>query len=212
MKHPRNYIPAGAVALLALSLFISCYPGDELTVSETDTVVTLFDKTVDFADFDTYAMPDTVIHLVDDGDDDDVSRAYDDEILDNIADNMAALGFTRVVDPAAADAHILIAATVRDYVGYAYYGWYWDYWYGGYPPAWGWYPWYPSGGVAYSYSIGTILVTMTDPDRTDSSGERVPPIWSAGLNGLADKGTNAQRIERGIDQAFAQSRYLGEGK
>jgi hypothetical protein len=211
MRRPHTYILAGAVALLAVSLFlVSCYPGDELTVSETDTVITLFDKSVDFAGFNTYAMPDTIIHLVGDDDDDNVSRAYDDEILGGIEDNMQALGYTRV-DPATADAHILVSATVRDYVGYAYYGWYWDYWYG-YPPGWGWYPWYPSGGVAYSYSVGTILVTMTDPDRTDSSDERVPPIWSAGLNGLADKGTNAQRIERGIDQAFAQSKYLGEGK
>lgn len=211
MNHARSFILSGAVCgLLAATVLLSCYPGDELTVSETDTVVTLFDKTVDFGTLSTYAMPDTVIHLVAEGDRDDVSRAYDDEVLASIASNMEAMGFTQET-PDNADVHVLVAATVQDYVGYAYYGWYWDYWYG-YPPSWGWYPWYPSGGVTYSYSVGTILITMTQPQRTDASGERVPPIWSAGLNGLADKGTNAQRIERGIDQAFAQSKYLGEGK
>jgi hypothetical protein len=213
MIHPRRfYAAAGLLALAALSFLVSCYPGDELTVSETDVVVTLFDKSVDFSAYTTYAMPDTIIHLVPEGEDDDVSRAYDDEILSDIADNMIAMGYTLENDPALADVHVLVSATVQDYTGYAYYGWYWGYWYGDYPPYWGWYPWYPSGGVAYSYSVGTILITMTDPGRTDSSGERVPPIWSAGLNGLADKGTNAQRIADGIDQAFAQSQYLGEGK
>ncbi|HEX6790868.1 MAG TPA: DUF4136 domain-containing protein [Candidatus Krumholzibacteria bacterium] len=218
MIHRNTLVAGGAFLLLALALFVSCYPGDELTVSETDTVVTLFDKTVDFGALTTYAMPDTIIHLVGEGDEDNVGRNYDDEILASIASNMEALGFTRVNDAPGspeidtADVHVLVGATVQDYVGYAYYGWYWDYWYGYYPPYWGWYPWYPSGGVAYSYSVGTILITMTEPHRTDSSGQRVPPVWSAGLNGLADKGTNAQRIERGIDQAFAQSKYLGAGK
>lgn len=213
MNNARKFIVVGGMALLlAAALLLSCYPGDELTVSDTDTVVTLFDKNADFKTKLTYAMPDTIIHLVSEGERDDVSRAYDKLILDRIHANMDALGFTEVPDPATAHVHVLTAATVRDYAGYAYYGWYWDYWYGGYPPSWGWYPWYPSGGVAYTYSTGTILVTMTDPKKTDSSGKRVPPIWSAGLNGLADKSSNAQRIERGIDQAFAQSRYLGEGK
>jgi hypothetical protein len=214
MTHFRRFCRFGATGLLlAASILISCYPGDELTVSETDTVITLFDSETDFSTKLTYAMPDTIVHLVPEGEDDDVSRAYDSTILNGIVEHMDALGFTRVLDPATADVHVLTAATVIDYQGYAYYGWYWDYWYGGYPPYWGWYPWYPSGGgVAYSYSVGTILITMTDPDRVDASGERVPPIWSAALNGLSDRATNAQRIDNALDQAFAQSLYLGEGK
>jgi hypothetical protein len=124
---------------------------------------------------------------------------------------MDALGYTRVADPATADVHVLPAASIRDYTGYAYYGGYWGYWYGGYP-GWGWYPYYPSGGVAYSYSIGTLFILMVDPHKTLPDGKLAPPIWIAGINGLVDQGTNANRIEKGIDQAFAQSQYLGEGK
>jgi len=101
---------------------------------------------------------------------------------------------------------------VRDYTGYAYYGGWWGYWYGYYPPGWGWYPYYPSGGVTYSYSVGTIFIMMTDPPRTTADGKPIPPIWIAAVNGLADKSTNSKRITKGIDQAFAQSQYLGEGK
>jgi Domain of unknown function (DUF4136) len=212
MMHMRKFLLLGVAALLiGVSLLLSCYPGDELTVSDTDAVVTVFDKNADFTTKLTYAMPDTVIHLVAEGGKDDVSRVYDATILGRIASNMDALGYARVTDPATADVQVLTAATVNDYVGYVSYGWYWDYWYG-YPPGWGWYPYYPSGGVTYSYSLGTILVVMTDPHKTDSTGKRVPPIWTGALNGMADKSTNAQRITRGIDQAFAQSKYLGDGK
>jgi len=208
----RHFVLGGACLLLSAALFLSCYPGDELTVSETDTVVTVFDKTAHFDSLLTYAMPDTVLHLVQEGDRDDISRKYDASILSQIASHMDALGYTRVINPANADVHVLTAASVRDYVGYAYYGGWWNYWYGYYPPYWGWYPYYPSGGVAYSYSIGTVFILMTDPHKTTADDKPVPPIWIAGLNGLVDSSTNAKRIEKGIDQAFAQSQYLGEGK
>ena len=53
---------------------------------------------------------------------------------------------------------------------------------------------------------------MTNPPALDENGKPSAPIWIAALNGLADAGTTATRIENGIDQAFAQSQYLGEGK
>jgi hypothetical protein len=212
MGQKRHMWLGGGTLLLAAALFISCYPGDELTISETDTVVTVFDKNADFSTKMTYAMPDTILHLITEDERDDISRKYDASILNQIANHMDELGYTRVVDPAAADVHVLTAVSVRDYVGYAYYGGWWNYWYGYYPPYWGWYPYYPAGGVAYSYSIGTVFILMEDPNQPAVNGTPVPPIWIAALNGLADSSTNANRIENGLDQAFAQSQYLGEGK
>ena len=213
MSHLRkNLVLGGAFVLLAAAILISCYPGDELTVGETDTVVTVFDKNADFTTDSTYAMPDEVLHLVAEGERDDISRAYDASILSDIADNMAKLGYTRVSDPADADVHVLPAVSVRDYTGYAYYGGWWSSWYGYYPPSWGWYPYYPAYGVSYEYSIGTLFILMMDPHKTTADDKPVPPIWIGAINGLADKSTNAKRIENGINQAFEQSKYLGEGK
>jgi hypothetical protein len=62
MNHPRKYILAGGFMLLALATLISCYPGDELTVSDTDTIITIFSKDADFSTQTTYAMDDSVIH------------------------------------------------------------------------------------------------------------------------------------------------------
>ncbi|HET6463060.1 MAG TPA: DUF4136 domain-containing protein, partial [Candidatus Krumholzibacteria bacterium] len=173
----RYFVLGGALVLLAAAIFISCYPGDELTVSETDTVVTVFDKNADFTADSTYAMPDSVLHIVPEGERDDITRTYDADILADIVDNMTKLGYTRVSDPAAANVHILPAVNVRDYTGYAYYGGWWGYWYGYYPPAWGWYPYYPGYGVTYEYSIGTLFILMMDPSKPVVDDKVPPPIW-----------------------------------
>jgi hypothetical protein len=212
MTTRRYLVLGGATLLIAAAIFISCYPGDQLTVGETDTVVTLFDKTADFKTDSTYAMPDTVLHLVAQGERDDISRAYDKTILADIADNMAKLGYTKVANPANANVHMLVAVSVRDYTGVAYTGGWWNYWYGYYPPYWGWYPYYPSYGVTYDYSIGTVFTLMVDPHKPNVNDKPAPPIWIGAVNGLADKTTNSQRIQKGIAQMFAQSKYLGEGK
>jgi hypothetical protein len=107
---------------------------------------------------------------------------------------------------------MLVAVSVRDYTGVAYTGGWWNYWYGYYPPYWGWYPYYPSYGVTYDYSIGTVFTLMVDPHKPNVNDKPAPPIWIGAVNGLADKTTNSQRIQKGIAQMFAQSKYLGEGK
>lgn len=211
MNSGRKYLAVAGALLLAAASLLSCYPGDELNYSDTDAVLTLFDPNADFSTKRTYAMPDTVIYLVASGeDDDDVNRDYDDTILESIEEGLLEMGFLPA-DSSIADVHVLTAALVSDYVGYYSYGWYWDYWYG-YPVGGGWYPYYPSGGYAYSYSVGTIFVMMFDRTTVDDDPENAKPIWSAALNGLADRTTNATRIASGIEQAFTQSQYLRAGK
>lgn len=198
-------------ALVAAAALLSCYPGDEITVSEADVVVTAFSPDIDFAQMVDFALADSVLHLVPEGEDDDISRAYDATILTEVRDNMSALGFNEVSDPAAADVLMVVAVTSSEYTSYySYSPCYYYCWYYPYPPGWGWY--YPSYIGAYSYTIGTIFINMIQ--RVDPAGdeERIPVAWVAALNGYADKSSNATRIRNGIDQAFAQSKYLGAGK
>jgi hypothetical protein len=84
---------------------------------------------------------------------------------------------------------------------------------GCYPSYWGW--WYPYPGwcypVAYTYETGTLVTVMVAPGVTTDE----PAIWIAGVNGLLTGASSAEvsaRINRNIDQAFAQSAYLGAGK
>jgi hypothetical protein len=198
-KRVRSLAPILAVVLAcgAATLVASCYPGDSLTVSEADVVVTTFDNAVDFADLTNYALVDSVYHLVGDGKD-EISRAYDAQMLAQVRSNMDGLGFTEVADTNAADVILVMAVTTTEYRGYYSYGcYYYCGWY--YPPYWG----------SYTYTIGTILINMA---RRDPGASRVPVAWLAALNGYSDKNSNGQRIKSGINQAFAQSKYLGAGK
>ncbi len=53
-----------AAAILILQ---SCYPGDEITAEDTDIVATFFDKEADFSTKLTFAIPDEIIRLDDEG-------------------------------------------------------------------------------------------------------------------------------------------------
>ncbi len=191
-----SLIAAGA--LLVAAFLPSCYPGNDLTVSEADVVVTTFNPDVDFAQLRSYALHSEVIHLVPEGQPDDISRAYDAQILQQVKNNMNSLGFTEEADTLVADVILVVGITAADYTGYySYPCWYYCW---GYPPYWG----------SYSFRIGTILINMTR--RADTGVTRVPVAWLAGLNGYSDKNSNLTRIRSGIDQAFTQSKYLGAGK
>jgi hypothetical protein len=186
----------------------SCYPGDPLSASDADLVLTLYDPEADFSTKLTYAMPDTVMQIALPGEDSEpITRAYDEAILATVAENMEAAGYGRVQDPDAADVVVLVAVNTTDWTGTTIWcDWYWDYWWG-YVPGWC----YP---VEYDYTTGTVVLEMLDPEKTDVDPRRLPSIWQAALNGVAE-GTRPEteaRIRNGIDRAFEQSPYLSQGK
>ena len=188
-----------------------CYPGRSVDSStELASVTTAFDTTANFDAVTRYAMPDSVLYLP--VGDEEVPATIQAGILSQLRQNLNALGWQEVIDARAnpVDVYVTAMITTADYVYY-----YWDWWY-----YWGWYPYWPlsaSAGTnwyyppywyAYSYSTGTVLISMVDAHNISNS--RVPLIWSSAVNGvLADVSTNLSIALQGIDQAFAQSPYLG---
>lgn len=183
----------------------SCYPGEELTYSDTDIVATFYDKEADFSNYDTYIMSDTIYTFDDENQslipNDDLSPTNKAAILNGIENNLEDIGFNSTSNPSDADVVIAVIATSSTWVGGGCYYGYWSYWY----PYYGWcYP------VYYTYDTGTIIIAMIDKSVT----EERPGLWIAAINGLLDD-TSAgleSRINQNIDQAFSQSPYLGEGK
>ena len=201
-------------SLLILSSFVlySCYPDYGLTTSDYDTVITLFDNTANF-NKPTYAMPDTVVHFVEEGEEDNVDRSKDALILSTIASNMTRLGYERVEVDTTAPAPgfaLLVGVTTTDNYGTVWYpGWgYWGGWgwWGGYP-GWG----YPGGSVSYSYTTGSIFMTMLDPDKDNIIDDnKFGAVWLARINGVLSNSINTSaRITQRINDAFNQSPYLG---
>ncbi len=211
MNNKRKSI-AAVIVLFLLSLVVySCYPDYGLSTADYDTVITLFDNQADFTK-PTYAMPDTVVHFVKEGTpEDEIDRSKDALILQTIASNMANLGYQRVPVDTIQDPPgyvMLVGVTTTDNYGAIYYpGWgYWPGWgwWGGYP-GWG----YPGGSVVYSYTTGTIFMTMIDPDKR-IAGEKYGAVWLARLNGVLSNSLNTSaRITQRINDAFKQSPYLG---
>ncbi|MBL0342769.1 MAG: DUF4136 domain-containing protein [Bacteroidetes bacterium] len=89
-----------------------------------------------------------------------------------------------------------------------YYYDYWDYYYGWYygPGYGGWYYPYP---VTSSYTTGTLILNMVD-NKNPNPSNKGKIVWVGLVNGLLE-GSSADyinRINKTIDQSFAQSTYL----
>jgi hypothetical protein len=204
-KDLRSAFLPGILTLLAITVpavFFSCYPGDPITPADTDVVATFYNPAADFSSLMTYAMPDSVLQVADpDLDAGNISRQFDQLILDRIEQNLLQLGYTKVANPADADVLVLPFVSSTTWIsGGCYY--YWGYWYP--------YPGY-CYPVAYTYTTGSLVIAMSDQNNSDETNA----LWVAGINGLMSESTTAdisRRINTNIDQAFRQSPYLGEGK
>lgn len=191
-------------AVLTLVL-VQCYPEGPEYVDQYDLVYTNYDSEYNFAAKKTYAIPDKIMkiddELVDGGDPNFVKDTYAVPMLNQINKNMTDNGWTKVATDANPD--VVLAPVAYEMTTYSYYGGYWGWWYGG------WYGWYYPYPVVTSYTSGSLVVNMLDPnDKSPDDKARV--TWTFIINGLLE-GTTAEfnaRYTKGIDQAFTQSPYL----
>lgn len=204
-------------ALLVVSsmfVFVSCINDYNLTISDYDTALTLYNKSTDFASYKYFLLPDTVIHILPSGQRDDLSRQYDQLILQNIASNFGARGYVRISDTLAHKPDFVLATVAYSstYVGYyydwwSYWGWYYPYW----PPGYGYYPPY---SATYSYTTGTVVISMMDPKTSDIVNKQIVPVWFGHISGLLGDtyGSSQTRILNALNALFSQSPYLESGK
>jgi Domain of unknown function (DUF4136) len=184
-------------------ILASCYPGGDIAVSETDVVTTFRNEEADFSTKKTYSMPDSVTVITDEDETADIDPDVEQQILSAIERNMELSGFDLAADPDQADVLVAPLATSNSWVGGGCYPWYWDSWY--YYPGWC-YPYY------YTYKTGTLFIIMVDPEHAeDDSIENA--LWVSVINGMLSSSSETEvRVDQDIDQAFAQSPYLSDGK
>lgn len=184
-------------AALAFVLY-SCFPGDTITAADTDIVATFFDKDANFATKVKYAMPNSIIRLDDNGDPINDPGVNDQLAINRIKSNLDNAGFEQLTNPDSVnvpDVLVIVFANQSTWVSGGCY----SSWYSWYYPYYGWcYP------VYYTYDTGSLLIVMLDPTESKNA------LWVAALNGILED-TNAgiaDRVNKGIDQAFTQSPYL----
>ena len=212
-KIPRR---AGRLALLLSlpALLAGCYPDHTDGLEELEIVMTAYDTTCIFDSIRTYIMPDTVIAITD-PDHPDNNTPYDHSrdslILSEMAANLEARGYQRVADTLSGmpDAGILLNVSSAAYWGGNWHDWH-DYW--------SWYPYWPASSddgygyyypwtATYNYTVGTLVVQMTDL-RGLHATDTVRVIWLGAVNGLVNGEALPQRIPEMIGQLFIQSPYL----
>jgi hypothetical protein len=208
-----KFLSASAAASLGVALLLllcSCYPSSDFgSVQDYDVVLTQYDDGQDFTEYLTFFVEDSVFHYKDPDDPspDDIPRDNDALILATVRANMTALGYEYKADADSlnpSDLYVVIGVTSSD--------WYsvWYPWYPGWGGWWGWWGWYPGPPqISYAYTTGTIFIDMWDIKNAEDDLAPIP--WYARLNGIVNdtSSSRAQRIENAIDQAFAQSPYLG---
>lgn len=202
-----KFLTFSCFIVCAVFLLSGCYPGGADFTEDFDVVYTNYKTTYDFAAQSTYAMPDKIVVDVeiDRGDTTYVymKDIYATPILQRIADNMTSLGWTRVNLSDNPDVLLTPAGMKTTHIFYDY--WY-CWWYGGYyPPGWGWY--YPPYVTISTFSTGTFIMTIEDPNVDNPIGQS-EAAWVAGINGVLSGNYSIDRVLKSIDQAFTQSPYL----
>lgn len=200
----------GTLAFAGIALLSGCYPEGAEYIDDYDLVYTDYSPTYDFQGSTTYSLPDSVVKItgnLEEGElPEKVDPIYANEILGKIRDNMNSYGWTRVnvdQDPDVVILPSMLAVTTTTVSYPGYWGWYYPYYgYGWYYP--GYYP-----PTISSYTTGSLIIQMTNPNDVSPS-ETIPVVWLGVVNGLLEGTTSGMivRIDKTVDQAFAQSQYL----
>jgi hypothetical protein len=210
-------IPGALVA--AFMLLASCGPDTGFNaVGDYDVVMTLYNGEIDFSQYATFGLPDSVVHLTIPGQNqsDNITWIYDQTILDKIGGILEARGYTKVnphlVTP---DIFVLVGVTIQEWDEFPYLHHWWD--------NWSWYPYWPgwehTWTVAYPsqysdrqyyFAMGTLFIDIIDTEHADAVSETIPCRWTAVLNGALGSKTaqSLSQIEVNIEQAFSQSPYI----
>ena len=192
------------LAMLMIILLTGCYPQGPEYIEDLVVVLTNYEDGYNFGSKTTYALPDRIVKITGDvleGEEPEfIPDATATLILAQIEKNMTSLGWQKVEVEEDPDVLLTPAAWETTTILYYYDYWYW--WYGGYYPWWGYYPYYST-----SYSTGTLLMRMIDPDVVGANGNPVVQ-WAGAINGILTYSFSSNRVNTAIDRTFAQSPYL----
>lgn len=212
--HPARKLGATMVAL-TLAVGLSCYPGEIQSLQELDLSIAIRNPDVPesaFGAVTSYAMPDTIIHVYPDTSErnpPELSRAYDEFILDLVNSHLQARGYQRVPlnVGSAPDVLVFVTASARTMSGAV---WYPGYWWGGYWPPYGpcYYCYYPPVMTVYQWDQGSLQITMVDPSAPSDS--TIAALWMGGVTGVLSSSSSGTRgrLETGINRVFDLSPYL----
>ncbi|HEY8387225.1 MAG TPA: DUF4136 domain-containing protein [Parasegetibacter sp.] len=202
----------GFVALLAIT---GCKKSvtNNLSSEETRVYITNRDGNVNFSDYKTYSLVDSVADIRSNGQTKSLSSA-DAALLAAVRTEMNARGFVEVSKDDDPDLGLNVSKldiTITNYVP-EYYPGYWsgyDAYYDPYYWGYGGYDYYfPTFYRVYQYEVSSITIDMVDL-KNASANNQLKIIWNAQLEG--DNILHPNAAATGVKAAFDQSAYLRAG-
>lgn len=204
----------GLLAVVAMA-FTACQkdPLKDMTASESRIYITNRDSAVNFSEFATFSIADSVGVIEDNRGVGKFRDQFDASVIDAVRDAMINRGYTEVDRSESPDLGITVSRIYSSYTGVMAYPNYWDNYGGFYDPFyWGYggYSYYdpiyygPTFYSTYQVTQGALSVDMLN--LKDAAGGTIRPVWSA-----LSRGTgvfNTATIETQVNAFFEQSPYL----
>ena len=95
----KKILPRLFFSCLVCILLYACYPNVDISLEETDLVITNRETKVDFSQFSTYAIPDSIVKIIDGEAVDDPSVEFDKLVLETVKSNLKDIGYVESVNP-----------------------------------------------------------------------------------------------------------------
>lgn len=191
-------------------MYVGCQkqPLDNLTADESRIYITDHDSSVNFSNYKTYSISDSVA-VIENG---KATRQLDNSgaaYIEAVKKYMAAAGFTLVGKNQNPDLGVNVNHIINTSTGVITYSDYWDY-YGGYwdPYYWG----YPDYGyyVPYAYSVyqineGAVSIDLLDL-KNAATNNKIDVVWTGLIRG--PQIFDATIADSQVKALFNQSPYL----
>jgi len=198
------------IPFLLLPFFMACQQEpDPYRLLDQFVVTTNYDTLADFSAYATYTLPTDTIGFIDDLDANDTivtSPEYDlpRKVLKEIETNMNSLNYTRVAVDQDPDigVNVYVVKNLNLFQQVVYPNYYYNNYYG-----YGGYYYYPYVET-YAYNTGSLVIEFVDL-KNPGSGNTYKVIWNSYMGDMFNAVNQLQQSIDGVNQAFAQSPYLG---
>jgi hypothetical protein len=222
LRRVAALLPAFAWAMVGFSLTACDDDEDVIEPLPIEAQVAVFvDSAVDFSEFLTFAMPDTVVHILPLTVNplDVTTREFDQEILDRVRLNFTSRGYLTGPHPTGTrpDFVVLVAVVeTQSYVAWASYPWHsiWGFvegsWFGGDSESLvGTYPW--ANATVITYPRGTLIVQLIPTLSVTPADNQIRAAWAGVATALMTGNITSDDVLAAIDEMFVLSPYLRAG-
>lgn len=183
MKTIQSLLACGLIVLLATGC--KKQPLNNLTEEESRIYITDHDSTVNFSNYQTFSVSDSVA-LIENGEATHQLNEADAAYIAAVKDQMKARGFVEVSKKSNPDLGITVNRIISTSTGVISYGSYWD----DYNAYWDPYYWgYPGYGyyLPYAYSVykireGAVSIDMVDLKNAQEN-DKLKVVWTGLIRG-----------------------------